>query len=123
MTDQHVTDYINLRKSQIERVISALEFEFNKIGFSGELIKDLAAVEYSLVKDDYSGEYSLQGVWYNPSGYKQGMLLFHPDGNFFAEYDVVKPHPKKDQWFVEAITAWGKDSVLNAEARLIAAVE
>ncbi|MDX1812845.1 MAG: hypothetical protein R3240_12895 [Gammaproteobacteria bacterium] len=123
MMSKELIDYIALYSPQIQAILAEFEANYQKAGFSGDLIPDKENINYSLLKDDFSGEFSLQGVWNNSHGYKQGMLLFHPDGNFFAEYDVVKPHPKKKQWFVEAITVWGKESDIKSEPRLIPAVE
>ena len=122
MSDQ-VAEYVNQYQNQIRDICLELEASYQKTGFSGQLIPDKETIEYSLLKDDFSGAYSLQGVWNYASGYKQGSLLLHPDGSFFAEYDVVKPHPKKAKWFVEAITVWGKDKAIKSEPRLIPAVE
>jgi len=116
--NKQISDYIGLYQTQMEKIFSAFEASYLKTGFSGQLINDQNGIEYNLLKDDLSGDYSLQGIWNN----RQGMLLFHPDGTFFAEYDVVKPHPQKSQWFVEAITVWGKDSEIKAEPKLIPAV-
>lgn len=118
-----LTDYISSNEQLIKAICTEFEQAYQKAGFNGELIQNLDSIEYSLVKDDFSGEFSLQGVWNNTMGYKQGMLLLHPDGNYFAEYDVVKPHPSKSKWFVEAITVWGKEFAIKSEPRLIPAVE
>lgn len=117
-----VDDYISQNQSQIENILTALESTYQKTGFDGTLIGEDSNINYNLVKDDFSGEYSLEGVWNYANGYRQGMFLIHPDGSFFAEYDVVKPHPQKTKWFVEAITAWGKESTIKTEPRLIPAV-
>jgi hypothetical protein len=58
-------------------------------------------------------------VWLNAKGHEVGSILFYPDGAFYAEYDVVQPHPQKSQWFVEAITAWGRGDQVKTEARLL----
>jgi hypothetical protein len=65
----------------------------------------------------------LTGYWYNKRNKQRieriGRLQFNSDGSFYAEYDVIKPHPQKVEWFVEAVTAWGKDDVIKTEARLL----
>lgn len=115
--------YITQYKEKISDICSEMQAVYQKTGFNGQLIEKLEAIDFSLLKDDLSGKYSLQGVWNYNSGYKKGMLLFHPDGSFFAEYDVVKPHPRKTQWFVEAITVWGKNTSIKSEPRLLPAVQ
>ena len=75
--------------------------------------------EFKLSRDPYDGSYSLIGTWRDSRGHKQGEILFHGDGSFFAEYDVISEHPAKPHWFIEAVTAWGNHQQLNAELRLL----
>jgi hypothetical protein len=35
---------------------------------------------------------------------------------------VLAPHPDKPNWFVEAVTVWGRYGTLKTEPRLLAAV-
>jgi len=123
MSSEPWEEYVRKYKGRIQEVISAFETAYLKIGFTGQLIENKDQVAFSLLKDDLADEYSLQGVWSYASGYKQGMLLIHPNGSFYAEYDVVKPHPSKKQWFVEAITVWGDKSSIKSEPKLLPAVE
>jgi hypothetical protein len=48
-----------------------------------------------------------------------GQIQFNSDGSFYAEYDVVQPHPSKKQFFVEAINAWGHENNIKTEAKLL----
>jgi hypothetical protein len=67
------------------------------------------------------------GEWLDERGYRIGMLVFHPDGSCFADFDVVRMHPVDARWFVEAVEAWagapdGDDSAaVRADLRLLAA--
>jgi len=74
---------------------------------------------YSLEKDPYDGQYSLKGEWLDERNGKLGSLLFHADGSFFVECDIIRPHPKKPKWFVEAINAWGKDESIKIDFKLL----
>lgn len=74
---------------------------------------------FEISRDPYDGSYSLIGVWRDINGNKQGEILFHSDGSFFAEYDVISEHPKRPQWFIEAVTAWGNQQNLKTELRLL----
>ena len=74
---------------------------------------------YRLEKDPSNGEFSLVGDWIGEQGNKYGSLLFHADGSFFVEHDVIKPHPVKSRWFVEAVNAWGRGDNIKAESRLL----
>jgi len=58
--------------------------------------------------------------WFNATNNQRlGRLQFNSDGSFYAEYDVLKPHPSKRQAFVESVTAWGKADAIKAEAKLL----
>ena len=63
-----------------------------------------------------------EGTWRNPHGTRCGSLIINSDGSYYAEYDVLTLHPDKPSWFVEAVTVWGRDGVMKAEPRLLAAV-
>lgn len=108
-----------------ERVCERLQHEIDKLGFpAGDVIakpgyEDAA---FSIVVDPYSGEQDLTGYWYDAQRMKIGSLQFHAGGTFYAEYDVVKPHPGKPQWFVEGVSAWGKADDIKSEPRLLAAL-
>lgn len=99
--------------------------EVTKLGFSESEIslKSPQEASYRLERDPSNSEFSLVGDWLNEQGHKLGTLLFHADGTFFVEHDIVKPHPTKSDWFVEAVNAWGKGSEIRAEPRLLAVPE
>lgn len=63
-----------------------------------------------------------QGTWRNRQGIRCGSLTLNSDGSYYAEYDVLALHPHKPNWFVEAVTVWGRDGVVKTEPRLLAAV-
>lgn len=86
-------------------------------------IPDPGTATYRLARDPASGQDSLIGEWRDGWGQKQGNLVFHPDGSFFVEYDVVRAHPRDPRWFVEAVNAWGRDPEIRAEARLLQALD
>ena len=88
---------------------------------SGSIDPSMERARFKVSRDPYDGSYSLIGVWRDERGNKQGEILFHSDGSFFAEYDVISEHPTKSQWFVEAVTAWGNRQRLKTELRLLPA--
>ncbi|MCQ8127985.1 hypothetical protein [Methylomonas rivi] len=93
-----------------------------KLGFSMQTNinpPDFDAAEFSLVTDPYTQSQDLVGYWYNPDKQRIGQIKFHGDGSFYAEYDVVRPHPSKTQFFVEAINAWGQQDNIKTEAKLL----
>jgi len=92
-----------------------------KLGFTSEelLLRPLSELKYRLETDPASGEAALIGEWRDAHGHKVGEMIFHPDGSFFAEHDVVRVHPGNSRLFVEAVTAWGRDAKVNSEPRLL----
>ncbi len=119
-----IDQYLQRVRATGESVCEALRYETFKIGLPVDCIDpSIDRAEYSLSRDPASGKDSLIGIWRDQKGQKQGEILFHADGSFFAEYDVIKGHPKKSQWFVEAVTAWGRDNNVKSEPRLLPAFE
>ncbi len=108
-----------------QQVCSVMLESIVKIGFT---VADIASVpdfskaEFSLVKDPYTASENLNGIWYDKHKQRIGNIQFLSDGSFYAEYDVVKPHPSKKQWFVEGVNAWGKADKIAAEPKLIPAL-
>lgn len=76
----------------------------------------LALVE---VTDPANGQPGYEGVWRNDLNERVGKLIINSDGSFFAEYDLCVRHPRKPDWFIEAVTAWGRGDQVKAEARLL----
>jgi hypothetical protein len=105
-----------------ESICSALSGEVKKIGLTDEkalLTAPWERARFELQRDPASGQSSLVGVWKNANGQRVGSIIFHCDGSFFAEYDVVEQHPTDQRWFVEAVSAWGKNDTIKSEARLL----
>jgi hypothetical protein len=78
---------------------------------------------FVLTKDPFTGDFNLTGYWYDKRNKRRieriGSMQFNSDGSFYAEFDVVKQHPGKIEWFIEAVTAWGKDDVIKTEVKLL----
>lgn len=108
-----------------ESVCERLQQEIDKLGLpSGDAVAGPCFEDamFSIVVDPYSGEQDLTGYWYDAKRMKIGSLQFHAGGTFYAEYDVVKPHPVKPQWFVEGVSACGNGDDIKSEPRLLAAL-
>jgi hypothetical protein len=90
-----------------------------RLGVTEKLIADFASARFELIRDPFDGGESLKAVWPDARGYPRGFILFYPDGGFYAEHDVVRAHPSQAQWFIEAMTAWGRAGKIKAEARLL----
>jgi hypothetical protein len=93
-----------------------------KLGFSEPLTLKLPVfneAEFSLVTDPFTQSRDLVGYWYSEHKMRIGQIRFNGEGSFYAEFDVVQNHPKKQNCFVEAINAWGKPDNIKAEAKLL----
>jgi hypothetical protein len=107
-----------------QAICVAMENELHKIGFlhPEQFIGRFENITFEISRDPSNGEEALKGAWRTTHGQSVGMVIFYPDGTFYAEHDVVRPHPKNHRWFVEAVTAWGRGSHVKAEARLLPAL-
>ena len=93
-----------------------------KLGFSVQTPIQLPVfddAEFRLILDPLTQDSNLAGYWYNEKKQRIGQIQFNSDGSFYAEYDVVQPHPSKKQFFVEAINAWGRVDNIKTEAKLL----
>ncbi|MET0048136.1 MAG: hypothetical protein ABW066_10150 [Sedimenticola sp.] len=119
------SDGVSIRKAMIrdlsQTIFQRMCREVHKLGFTADDVnlKTPDQAVYRLERDPASNEFSLVGDWMDERGYKQGTLLFHADGTFFVEQDIVRQHPQKAKWFVEAVNAWGRNEKIKVEARLI----
>jgi hypothetical protein len=102
-------------------ICRVMKEEVARLGFEDESvpIDDPGGAVYRLSTDPASGEDSLLGEWRNQRGQKLGELTFHADGSFYAEYDVIRAHPRNSRLFVEAVNVWGRDRTIKAEPRLL----
>jgi hypothetical protein len=118
-----LSEHITIKRHVAESVCQRLTEEINKLGFAAAEIQNYPSYEdgtFVLIKDPYTGENNLTCYWYDTSKKQRlGRLQFNSDGTFYAEYDVVKPHPGKSKWFVEGVTAWGKAENIKSEAKLL----
>ena len=108
-----------------EALCRALRAEAGRIGFDAATLAgvDALGAEFQLQTDPASGGEGLLGEWFDRHRCRVGMLLFHADGSFFAEYDIVRPHPGNPRLFVEAVEAWGRGDDIRCEARLMPMID
>lgn len=120
-----VSEQLQARLSEVaplaQALCHALQAQVDRLGFApGEVrISGPLDASYRLERDTVSGEYSLLGEWRDLEGQKIGNLVFHADGSFFVEHDVVRNHPGRPGCFVEAVNAWGRGDDIRAEPRLM----
>lgn len=112
-------------RRQAEDVCARLLGEMRKLGFDPEALPGTPCyeqAEFEASRDPYSGEETLCFYWKDRRGHRIGEMKFHGDGSFYAEYDVVQPHPTDPNWFVEGVTAWGRDGAIKSEPKLLPAL-
>ena len=121
--DNDPVQRVEAERETITALRDALKGQFERYGFpelSGALDEPLANPD--LRKDSFDGTQSLYAEWRTPTGALLGYVLIHGGGQAYAEFDILKPHPHKKQWVIEAITAWGNGSDIKAEPRLLPAL-
>ncbi len=114
---------IENKRAEAECVCQRLRHEIDKLGFAPDTLIHkpcFEEVHFELVKDPYTGTQNLLCFWLDARGIqRQGRLQFNSDDSFYAEYDVIQPHPSRPQWFVEGVSAWGTADNMKAEAKLL----
>ena len=119
---EELQQQVEAKRSFGKAVCQRMTENIVKLGFPLQTdlsLPDFDAAVFSLVTDPFTQSRDLVGYWYNAGKQRIGQIKFHGDGSFYAEYDVVKPHPSKKQWFVEAINAWGRQDNIKTEAKLL----
>lgn len=106
----------NLARRIVDHLIRHLRLEGFHVSDIDIKMPDEAS--YRLEKIPESGEYNLVGDWLDERGRKLGSLIFHPDGRFIVEHEVVKPHPTMRNQLIVAVSAWGQGDEVTAESRL-----
>jgi len=103
-----------------EAAIAAMQRTLMALGLADQIEPmRMDRAEFSVTADPSDGSQSLLGVWKDERGYHIGSIVVHADNSFFAEYGMAVPHPKKSGWFIDAVTAWGRDDVVKSEPRLL----
>lgn len=119
----NLSEHIAINRQLAESVCQRLTEEINELGFTEADIQHYPRyddADFVLIKDPYGGADNLSCYWYDEAKKQRiGRLQFNSDGSFYAEYDVVKPHPTKTRRFVEGVTAWGKAEQIKSEPKLL----
>ncbi len=122
MTIHGIEQAIAARRAFGRVVCQRISESIAGLGFSVQTridLPDYDDAEFSLITDPYTQRQDLVGYWYNAGKQRIGQIQFHGDGSFYAEYDVVQPHPSKKHYFVEAINAWGRQDNIKTEAKFL----
>ena len=103
-----------------QQVVISLQQEAERFTAVGATPKiDLTALQVTRVIDPGNQLPGYEGVWRNARKERCGTLTFNSDQSFYAEYDLFCPHPRDTRWFVEMVTAWGRDEDVRCEVKLI----
>lgn len=94
----------------------ALRRQVEKLGLSIGDEPDWCKLGFVETVDPYSQEISLVGTW--RGGERYGTVTLFPDGRVFAEYQVLQPHPKLADQYVESVQVWGSAEKLRGDAVL-----
>ena len=103
-----------------ELLLVALREKIVKLNMPGEAIDipSFKSAQFKLEHDMYNGEQTLRATFFPSKYYCIGFLLFHSDGSSYAEYNVMRPHPTRPQFFIEAVEAWGGAQGIKTDMRL-----
>jgi len=121
MKQDNIQIYIDDNKELGNKVCDALKEKIIKLGFAEEGYENICfdQLSFNLSLDSFAKQNSLQGIWTGLRNNRLGSIVFHGDGSFYAEYDVIQPHPTDKRWFIEAIEAWGNESSIKTELKLL----
>ncbi|MEQ1531096.1 MAG: hypothetical protein ABL925_17410 [Methylococcales bacterium] len=121
MTDL-ISEHIAAKRAFGTSICQSISEKIAKLGFPLQTNINLPKFDdakFNLQTDPFTQNQDLVGYWYDAGQQRIGQIKFHGDGSFYAEYDVVQPHPSKKQWFVEGINAWGREDNIKIEAKLL----
>ena len=122
MISTELAEQISTKREFGQAVCNSIGQCVAKLGFPAEVklsLPEFDSAVFNLTTDPYTQSRDLVGYWYSATQQRIGQIKFHGDGSFYAEYDVVQPHPTKKRWFVEAINAWGRQDNIKVEAKLL----
>lgn len=97
-----------------EAICTALRRQAEKQGVSLGAEPDWSLAQFTEEVDQATGETRLMAVW--KGGARYGTVSFFPDGRVFAEYQVLLPHPTRQDAYVEAVQVWGTPDALRGDA-------
>ena len=119
---QLIKQRIALATTQGAELVIALQEKLNKLNLPGTTITipSFEEARFTLEHDRYNGEQTLRAAFYPSQNYCIGFLLFHFDGSCFAECFVMRQHPARPSFFIEAVEAWVRDGKIQTDLRLTA---
>lgn len=97
-----------------ESLCDAIRAQVAKLGLSIGDEPVWADAAFETAVDPFSQEESIVAVW--RGGQRFGKATFFPDGRVFAEYQVLLPHPKQPDTYVDSVQIWGRPQQWRGEA-------
>jgi hypothetical protein len=97
-----------------EAVCAALRSQVDKLGLSIGDEPVWAEATFEEATDPFSQEVSVVAYWRGKQRF--GKANFFPDGRIFAEYQVLLPHPEKEDCYVDYVQIWGRPQKFGGEA-------
>ena len=94
-------------------VCAALRGQVEKLGLSIGDEPIWAEAVFAETVDPFSQEINLIGTWRGKQRY--GTVTIFPDGRIFAEYQVLLPHPAREDSYVESVQVWGRPEKLRGD--------
>lgn len=125
MTETPLSQLMEKNRPAGLALCARLEEEIRKLGLPPSASRPQPAFDqasFERARDPYSGEEGLSGTWLDARGQRIGSIRLHGDGSFYAEFDIAEPHPSDRRWFVEGVAAWGRDSLIKSEPKLLPAL-
>ena len=112
-------------KAKLALLVDKLQSELTLVGIAqaDEIIPSYVEAKYCLKVDPFHNSRTLSGVWRDKQDNQKGEVQIRDNGSVFVEVDVIQVHPKKPQWFVEGVTAWGNGDDIKSELKLIPMVQ
>ena len=121
-TELDLAQQIEAKRAYGDAVCEKIAKSIARLGFPENIaikLPQFDQAEFSITTDPYTQGQNLNGFWYDANKQRIGQIKFNCEDGFYAEFDVVQPHPKKTGVFVEAINAWGTQDDIRAEAKLL----
>lgn len=118
------TEALSLLAERCEALCAELRKAVEALGLgpevSSRLLADITPQGLQLIwqRDPANASQNLTGQWLHKGRPRGSLQLLH-DGNGYAEFDVLEPHPSRPRWFIEAVTVWGHEGALCSEPRLL----
>ena len=103
-----------------QALLDALQARIDRLDLPGERITLPAfhCARFTLEQDASDQGVTLRAAFHPSEFYCIGFVLVHDNGSTYAEYHVMRLHPTRPRWFIEAVEAWLRDGEIRTDLRL-----